>query len=366
MRALHIVTIVMLLGLMVCSVSAERIKDIVEIQGIRSNPLVGHGIVLGLSGTGDDSLATRQALARYLRRMGLAMEPEDVATKSVASVTITATLPPFGRKGSRIDVTVSTEFDATSLQGGILLMTPLKGADGQVYAVAQGAVSIAGFSATGESSSIVKNHTTTGRIPNGATIEREELAEFVVRGAIILQLRNPDFATANRIAEAINGHFTRSATALDAGTVRVQIPRNLPRSELVGFIEKARSFEVKVDTPALVVINERTGTIVVGENVSISTVAIMHGSLEIITQEKDYISQPMPFSRGGRGTTERVHRTEIEVTEETSPMYFKPKKVSVSELAKALNAMGLTPRDLISIFQALRQQGALQAELKII
>ncbi len=364
MRALNIVIIITLLSLVACPVAAERIKAIVEILGVRSNPLVGYGIVVGLNGSGDDSLATRRAVARTLRRMGLAMEPADVPTKSVASVFITAELPPFGRKGSKIDVTVSTLGDATSLQGGILLMTPLSAADGQVYAVAQGPVSIAGFSATGESSSIVKNHTTTGRIPGGATVEREEIAEFVTRGAITLQLRNPDFATAQRIAEAINKHFIRSATALDSATVQVQLPRNLARSELIGFIEKARSFEVKVDSPALVVINERTGTIIVGENVSISTVAIMHGSLEIITQEKDFISQPTPFSRGG--TTERVHRTELEVTEEAPPIYVKPKKVSVSELAKALNAMGLTPRDLISIFQALRQHGALQAELKII
>ena len=364
MRALHIGTIITLLGLAVSPTSAERIKDIVEILGVRSNPLVGYGIVVGLSGTGDDSIATRSAVARTLRRMGLAMEPADVPTKSVASVFITAKLPPFARKGSTIDVTVSILGDATSLQGGILLMTPLSGADGQVYAVAQGPVSIAGYSATGQSSSIVKNHTTTGRIPAGATVEREELAKLVTRGAITLQLRNPDFATAQRIAEAINKHFARSATALDSATVQVQLPRNLTRSKLVGFIEKALSSEVKVDSPALVVINERTGTIVVGENVSISTVAIMHGSLEIITQEKDYVSQPAPFSRGG--TSERVHRTELEVTEEAPLIYVKPRKVSVSELAKALNAMGLTPRDLISIFQALRQQGALQAELKII
>jgi len=343
---------------------AERIKDIVDIQGVRSNPLVGYGLVVGLNGTGDDSTVSRRALANILRRSGLVLAPKDVSSKNIASVLVTAVLPPFARKGSTIDVTISAIGSASSLQGGTLLMTPLIGADLQVYAVAQGPLSVGGFAASGESSSVSKNHPTVGRIPNGATVEKEELAEFVENGRITLQLRNSDFSTADKIANVINALYPGSSIAVDAGTVLVQIPRTITRGNLTGFIDQIGTLQVEVDLPALVVINERTGTIVVGENVGISTVAISHGNLSIITREKDYASQPPPFSKAG--TTQTLHRTDIEAKEEQGVLHVVPRQVSVSELARALNAMGLTPRDLISIFEVLRQAGALQARLKII
>lgn len=343
---------------------AERIKDISDVQGVRANPLQGYGLVVGLNGTGDGSAVSRQMLANLLRRSALVLAPADVASKNIAFVTVTAELGPFARVGSTIDVTVSATGNATSLQGGTLLTTPLYGADGQVYAVAQGPVVIGGFSASGEKSSISQNHATVGRIPGGATVEREELATIVDEtGAIILTLKNPDFSTAEAVRVAINAAVPGAAETLDAGTVRVRAPAALPRGQLVAFLDRIGGLQVKADVPAVVVINERTGTVVVGENVGISMVGISHGNLSIITQEKDYVSQPLPFSRAG--TTEKTKRTEITAIEEQGTLHVVPRQVSVAELARALNAMGLTPRDLISIFEALRQAGALQATLKV-
>ncbi len=349
--------------LLVFPARGERIKDIVDIQGVRGNPLWGYGLVVGLNGTGDDSEVSRRALVNVLRQSGLVLNPDDMSSKNIASVLVTAELPAFGRKGSKIDVTVSAIGDASSLMGGTLLITTLMGADREVYAVAQGSISIGGFSASGQAASVSKNHPTVGRIPAGATVEKEEIADWVENGRITLNLRNPDFATADRVAKAINAVFSRSSHAEDAGTIRVVIPKTLAKADLTGFLDKIGVLEVQVDMPALVVINERTGTIVVGQNVGISTVAISHGSLTIITKEKEYVSQPLPFSK--TGTTEKVHRTEIKAIEEQGALHVVPRQVSVSELARALNAMGLTPRDLIAIFEALRQAGALQAQLKI-
>ncbi len=342
---------------------AERLKDIVEIKGIRDNPLQGLGLVIGLNGTGDGSEVSKRELANMLRRKGLIVEPDDLSTKNIAAVMVTARLGPFARSGSTLDVTVSSFGSTTSLQGGTLLMTELEGADGEVYAVAQGSVAIGGFSVTGAEATVSKNHTAVGRIPGGATVEREELAEFVHDGEIVLQLRNPDFATVEGIAQAINGLYPQISTAVDAGTVRIRVPVEIDRTRMAKFIQTLGELQVKVDQPAVVVINERTGTIIVGENVGISTVAISHGNLYIITEEKEFVSQPAPFAK--RGQTETVQRTSISATEERRPLSVVPRQVSVSELARALNAMGLTPRDLISIFQALKQAGALQAELRI-
>jgi len=355
-----------ILGVVLCWASTaggERIKDIVEIKGVRSNPLLGYGLVIGLNGTGDNSAASRQALTNVLRRYKLTLNPDDLTSKNIASVIVTAELPPFARKGATLDVTVSSIGSATSLQGGTLLMTPLMGADEKVYAVAQGAITVGGFSAQGEKSSVSKNHTTAGRIPSGATVEKDELATFVENGEITLQLRNPDFTTADKIAKAINGVYPESSHAADAGAVRVQVPKAIKKTEVTGFVDQICALEVEVDAPALVVINERTATIIVGSNVGISTVAISHGNLSIITEEKDYVSQPQPVS--STGTSEKTHRTEIKAVEERGPLHVVPKQVSVSELARALNAMGLTPRDLVAIFEALKKAGALQAELKI-
>jgi flagellar P-ring protein FlgI len=340
----------------------ERIKDIADVKGVRGNPIWAYGLVIGLNGTGDDSPLSRRALTNILRRSGLVLDPADLASKNIASVIVTAELPPFGRSGSQIDVTVSAIGNATSLQGGTLLTTPLVAADGQVYAVAQGPVSIGGFSASGENATVSKNHATAGRVPNGATIEKEELATFVENGALLLQLRNPDFTTARNVAQAV-ADVQQGATAVDAATIRVPINPKFSRAETVALIDRISNLDVKVDQPAIVVINERTGTIIVGEKVTISSVAISHGNLSIVTEEKDYVSQPLPFSE--KGSTEKVHRTDIQVKEDKGKMVVVP-RVSVSELAKALNAMGMTPRDLIAIFEALRQAGALQAQLKVI
>lgn len=343
--------------------SGERIKDVVDIKGVRANPLWGYGLVIGLNGTGDNSVVSRRALTNILRRTGLVLTPEDLTSKNIASVLVTAELPPFGRTGTQIDVTVSAIGSASSLQGGTLLLTPLVGADGQTYAVAQGSLSVGGFAASGESASVSKNHATVGRIPSGANIEREEIADFVENGAMVLQLRNPDFATAQNVCQSINAAFPKSAVTVDAGTVKVCVPPKLAKGELVNFVQKVGALETAVDHPALVIINERTGTIIVGENVKISTVAISHGNLSIVTQEKDTVKQPQPFSN--TGTTEKEHRTDIKVIEEKGALHVMPRQVSVAELARALNALGLTPRDLISIFEALRQAGALQAQLQI-
>jgi flagellar P-ring protein precursor FlgI len=343
---------------------AERIKDIVEIKGVRSNPLQGYGLVVGLNATGDDSPVSKRMLTNLLRRSGLVMTPADVASKNMAFVTVTAELGPFARAGTTLDVTVSATGNTTSLQGGTLLLTPLQGADGQVYAVAQGPLTLGGFSASGQKSSVSQNHATVGRVSNGATVEREELATFVDEsGALTLSLRNPDFSTAEAVRTAINSLHPATAETLDGGTVRVRVPSELARKELAALVDKIGNLDAKVDSPAIVVINERTGTVVVGQNVGISMVAISHGNLSIITQEKEEVSQPLPFSRAG--TTEKTQRTEITAVEEMGTLRVVPRQVSVAELARALNAMGLSPRDLISIFEALRQAGALQAQLKV-
>ncbi len=343
---------------------AERLKDIVDIKGVRINQLKGFGLVVGLNGTGDNSEVSKRMLTNALRKSGLIFEPDDMSSKNIAFVAITADLGPFDRTGAQIDVTVSAVGSASSLQGGTLLFSELFGADGQVYAVAQGPLAIGGYSVSGQSATVSKNHPTVGRIPSGATVEKEEIASFVKNGEIGLQLKNPDFGTAQRMAAVINMTYPDSSFAADAGLVRVKVPKELTKAELTGFIDKIGNMEVKVDFPAIIVINERTGTVIVGENVGISTVAISHGNLLIVTEEKDFVSQPAPFSE--TGTTEKTHRTDHNVKEEKQLLHVVPRQVSVSELARALNMMGLTPRDLISIFQQLKQAGALQAELKII
>ncbi len=346
----------------------ERIKDIVDIQGLRSNPLTGVGLVIGLAGGGDKSLLSRQVLTNILRESGLVLNPTDLTGSNIAVVWVTAKLGPFAREGSRIDVDVSSIGDATSLQGGKLLPTPLKGLDAQVYAVAEGGVSIGGWTATGSKASITKNHQTVGRIPDGATVEKEEIATFVEQMAgdrvISLNLRNVDFSTARQISQAINRDFPNSAVVIDAGTIQVRIPKEISQAQIVGFIDDITKPDVKVDAPAVVVINERTGTIVVGENVGISAVAISQGSLVVKIKESEIVSQPTaPFSDAG--ATAIVPDTSIGVDEKDAHLIPISRSVTVSELAKNLNAIGATPRDLIAIFNALKKAGALQARLVI-
>lgn len=341
----------------------ERIKDITTIKGERSNPLIGYGLVTGLSGTGDGSELSKRALASFLRKNNMAVTAADLDASNIASVIVTANLGPHDRKGEEIDVTVSTIGNASSLQGGVLLRTELKGADGRPYAVASGSVILGGYGASGQDASVTKNHTTVGRIPDGANVELEEIATIVENGEITLLLINDDHGTAERIATAINSLQPGLAFAADAGAIRVRIPKNLKKEQINGFVEKLRLLEVETDQPARVVINERTGTIIVGQNVIISTVAIAHGSLTITIQEKEYVSQPGAFSGDG-ATTEIINRTSIKTSEKKGKFRVVPKTLTVTMLAQALNQMGLTARDIIAIFQALKQQGSLQAKLK--
>ncbi len=346
----------------------ERIKDIVDIQGVRGNPLQGIGLVIGLAGTGDTSSLSRQMLTNILRDSGLVLSPTDLAGGNVAVVMVTAELGPFAREGSHIDVDVSAIGDAKGLQGGMLLPTPLEGLDGQVYAVAQGGISIGGWEASGEKASITKNHQTVGRIPDGATVEKEEIATFVeyIGGhrLVTLNLRNSDFSTARQISSAINQDYPESTVVVDAGTIKIKVPDEVNQTDMAGFIDDITKHQVKVDIPAVVVINERTGTIVVGENVGISAVAISQGSLVVKIKETAIVSQPIaPFSDAG--TTERVPETVIGVEEKEGHLVPVSRAITVSELAKTLNAIGATPRDLIAIFNALKKAGALQAKLVI-
>ncbi|MHC4475141.1 MAG: flagellar basal body P-ring protein FlgI [Planctomycetota bacterium] len=380
MRACIVVFIVVVLTFAGVG-QGERIKDIVDIQGIRSNPLTGLGLVVGLDGTGDKARPSQQMLTNILRNWGLVLSPTDITGGSIAIVMVTGQLGPFAREGSRIDVDVAAIGDAKSLQGGKLLPAPLRGLDEQVYAVAQGPVSIGGWVASGDAASITKNHQTVGRIPDGATVETEEVASFVKHMAgrrfVTLNLRNVDFSTSERISKVINEDYQGSATVMDAGTVRVEIPSEIGRLQdpsngaivtdqagIAGFIDNITRLEVEVDVPAIVVINERTGTIVVGENVGISAVAISQGSLVVKIKETEFVSQPIAaFSDAG--TTERVPDTTIGVEEKEGYLIPVSRSVTVSELANTLNAIGATPTDLIAIFNALKRAGALQAKLVI-
>jgi flagellar P-ring protein precursor FlgI len=367
MKSRLTVSLVVLLSLAVAS-NGERIKDIVDIQGVRSNPLTGVGLVIGLADTGDSTLPSRQILTSIYRDSGVFLSPSDLSGGNIAVVIVTAELGPFAREGSRIDVDVSAIGDADSLQGGMLLPTPLKGLDKQVYAVAQGGVSIGGWTASGDAASITKNHQTVGRIPNGAIVEREEIATFVEYIAghrlITLNLRNGDFSTSGRISRVINEAYPNSTIVVDAGTIKVSVPGATNQAGIVGFIDDITKLEVEVDVPAVVVINERTGTIVVGENVGISAVAISQGSLVVRIQETEIVSQPIaPFSDAG--TTERIPETTIGIEEKKGYLIPVSRAVTVSDLAKTLNAIGATPRDLIAIFNALKEAGALQARLVI-
>ena len=351
----------------VTTVQAARIKDIANIRGVRQNQLFGYGLVVGLDGSGDGnkSLFTVQSLASMLEKMGVTIDPDDLKVKNVAAVMITANLPPFARAGSRIDVLVSSIGDAKNLQGGTLLLTPLKAADGRVYAVAQGPVSTGGFSyGKGTGTGVQKNFPTVGRIVGGALIEREIANDFNKRELLTLALHAPDFTTATRVAQAINGAFGDvMATAPDAGTIKVKVP-DLYRGRSVELVALIENLGVTPDMVSKVIINERTGTVIMGENVRIATIAIAHGNLSIQVNKRDNVSQPAPFARRGRTvvTTDR----EMIVEEGSNPLFLVESGVSIGEVVRALNALGVSPRDLIAIFQALKAAGALQAELQII
>ncbi len=346
--------------------AATRIKDVASVQGVRDNQLIGYGLVMGLQGTGDtlrNSQFTEQSLQSMLDRMGVNVRDINLRTRNVAAVIITADLPPFVGTGSRIDVTVTSMGDATSLKGGTLMLTALQGGDGQVYAVAQGAIAVSGFSAQGQAETLTSGVATAGRIPNGALIEREVQGGFEAVGGLAFELKNPDYKTATLITDAINQYAqqrfgVRVASPRDFRTVVLQKPRNIAATR---FIAELGDLEIRPDTPARIVIDQRTGTVVIGKNVQISTVAITHGALTIRVTETPEVSQPDPFSMG---QTVVVPRTQITAAEERVPLAIV-RGSDLQTLVKGLNQMGLKPSDVIAILQAVKTAGALQAELVI-
>jgi flagellar P-ring protein FlgI len=346
--------------------ASSRIKDIVSFEGIRDNQLVGYGLVVGLNNTGDtlrDGSFTKQSLQSMLNRLGVKPTDKGLTSKNVAAVMVTASMPPFARQGSRIDITVSALGDAGSLVGGTLLVTPLLGADSEVYAVAQGQVGVGGFEARGAAASVTKGVPTSGRIAGGAIIEREVGFELGQMSSIKLNLRNPDFTTARRIADAINASLRMGAAqATDPATVHVRIPAS--GRQVVDVLTDIEQLRIQPDQLARVVINEQTGVIVMGENVRVSTVAIAQGNLTIRISEAPQVSQPGPFAEAGE--TVVVPRTEIAVDEESGRrLAVIQQGVTLQNLVNGLNALGIGPRDMIAILQAIKAAGALHADLEV-
>jgi flagellar P-ring protein precursor FlgI len=349
--------------------NAARIKDIAELKGVRSNQLIGYGLITGLAGTGDDLikvLFTRQALYNMLVRQGITVNPEEfnrIRVKNVAAVMVTASLPPFAKPGSTIDVQVSSIGDAKSLAGGNLLMTPLKGPDGKVYAVAQGPLTIGAFSFGGKSAKAQKNHPTVGRISGGAIIEAPSPGSFAKGGVLAYSLRIADFTTANNMSNKLNDTYgAGTAHPIDSATIQVTIPDAFLNSK-VQFVAAIESLRIDTDTNARVVVNERTGTVVMGEDVRLSTVAVSHGNLSLIIKESEAVSQPNPLALG---QTVATPQTQIDVIEDDGQLMVVKEGVSIGAVADALNAIGATPRDLIAIFQAIKVAGAMQGELIVL
>ncbi|RLK48670.1 flagellar P-ring protein precursor FlgI [Alkalispirillum mobile] len=346
----------------------QRIKDIASVQGVRSNQLVGYGLVVGLDGTGDQSSQapfTIQSIRSMLSSQGIAI-PENVNMQvdNVAAVMVTAELPPFARQGQEVDITVSSLGNADSLRGGTLLMTPLRGADGEIYAMAQGNMLVGGFGAEGaDGSSITVNIPSAGTIPNGATVEREVNSPFSEQGDIVLNLNTPDFTTAHRVAEAINENLgPNTAQAQDAVSIQVQAPRTPnQRVSFMSFLEEIRV--TPGDAPAQVIVNARTGSVVIGSEVKVRPAAITHGSLTVTITEAPFVSQPDPFTEG---ETMVVPQTDIEIEEEANPMFVFGPGTTLDEIVNAVNQVGAAPGDLVSILEALKRAGALRAELIII
>jgi len=346
---------------------AARLKDLVAIEGVRENQLIGYGIVVGLAGKGDSqqTIFSAQSLTNTLQRMGLAVDPTTIRVKNTAAVMVTATLPAFAQPGMHIDITVSSVGDAANLQGGILVMTSLRGSDGQVYAVAQGPVVTGGFSAGRGGSSQTVNHPTVGRGPNAAMVERAA-PSVAPKSVVRLQLRQSDFTTSSRIEEAVNKRFSDAAhppaMAENAGLVSVTIPPEYI-ARPTEFLAELEKLQVDADGPARVIINERTGTIVLGKDVRVAPVAILHGNLSVEIQTTFKVSQPGPLAQG---MTEVIPQTETAVKEEKARNVVLKQGATIEELVRALAAIGSTPRDIIAILQSLRSAGALDAELEVI
>ena len=344
----------------------SRVKDLASIEGVRQNQLVGYGIVVGLNGTGDtlnNIPFTRQSLQSMLERLGVNTRGATMRTQNLAAVMVTASLPPFATQGNRIDITVSSLGDAKSLQGGTLLVTPLLGADGEVYALAQGSVAIAGFSAEGDAAKITRGVPTNGRVPNGAMIEREMAFKMNDMRSLRLSLRNPDFTTSKRIASAINDFMgADTAEPTDPATVTLQIPAKYT-GNMIRLVTEIEQLKVEPDQTARVVVDERSGIIVMGRDVRVSTVAIAQGNLTVTITEQPQVSQPAPLSQG---QTVVVPRTGVRVdTGDGNKLALVKEGVTLRELVDGLNALGIGPRDLISILQAIKTAGALQADIEV-
>ncbi len=345
--------------------SAARVKELADVVGVRENALYGYGLVVGLAGTGDTErvLFTSQSIAGMLGRLGVRVDPKDVRARNVAAVMVTARLPPFVRPGTRFDVAVASMGNARSIAGGVLLVTPLAGGDGRVDAVAQGPVQVAGFEAGTRASSFTKNTPTSGRVPAGATVERGvEVA--LGQGPLTLALRRPDLTTATRVAAAINAKLgAGAAKALDPAGIQLQPPEDR-KDDAVGFLAEVEALEVDADQRARVVVSERTGTVVAGEGVRIRPVAVAHGGLQVRVQRDPVVSQPSALS--SRGDTVKTTEDQTTAEEEAARAVALPATATVDELAKALNLLGVTPRDLVSILQAVKAAGALDADLEVL
>ncbi|SDG93285.1 flagellar basal body P-ring protein FlgI [Pelagibacterium luteolum] len=348
------------------SAAPARIKDIVDIEGVRDNQLVGYGLVVGLNGSGDslnNTPFTRQSLTAMLERMGVNTRGETLRTANVAAVMVTANLPPFATQGTRIDVSVAALGDATSLQGGTLLVTPLLGADGEAYAIAQGSVTVNGFTAQGDAATVVSGVPTTGQVSSGGLVEREINFTLAAQHSVRLSLKNPDLTTSRRIALAINDLIgIPVAIPSDPANVRLSLPEHF-NGNIVDLLTDIEQLVIQTDQQARIVINENSGIIVIGRDVRVSTVAIAHANLTITISENPTIVQPEPLSFG---ETAVEPRTQIDVMEDGTQLAVVPESISLQELVDGLNALGISPRDLIAILQTIKASGALQAEIEVI
>jgi flagellar P-ring protein precursor FlgI len=343
---------------------ATRLKELVSLEGVRDNQLMGYGLVVGLAGKGDSrqTVFSAQSLANLLERMGLTVSPTAIQSKNTAAVMVTATLPPYAQPGSRIDVTISAIGDASTLQGGVLLMAGLKGPDGQVYAVAQGPLVIGGYVSSAAGNSQTVNHPTVGRIPNGAIVERD-VATAPLGNQLRLRLQQADFATASRIVTVLDKQFGPAiAHADNAALITVSVPANYQNNS-TGFVADLERLTVETDRMAKIIVNERTGTIVMGKEVQISPVAIMQGNLTVEIQTTLEVSQPNPLSPG---TTQVIPQTNVVIKQDAARNVVLKNGATVEELVRALTSIGSSPRDIISILQNLKSAGALGAELQVI
>ncbi|MBQ7193549.1 MAG: flagellar basal body P-ring protein FlgI [Synergistaceae bacterium] len=338
-----------------------RIKDITEVEGARGNQLTGVGLVTGLNGTGDNSQMAVQMMRNMMRNFGVTLDARSVRTRNLAVVALTANLPPYARPGQTIDVNVNTMGNASNLQGGVLVQSPLRAADGQVYAVAQGPVIVGGSSAQGANASRTQNVPTAGRVPGGAIVEREVPSEYSMGGQVALLLRQPDFTTAQRIADAINRAYGVVAYAVDAGRVEINLPGQYVQAP-TAFLANMGGIEIEPDTTAKVAVNERNGTVVMGGNVRISAVGVAHGNLTVTVGENATVVQPEPFSGG---STVITNRTDITADEEGGSVIAMPSTTTVRDMVRVLNSLGAKPRDIIEILQAISKAGALHGELVV-